>query len=230
MIRKLLRRFGYLASFDPQSYWQNRHVAHSDALTGVGHICLTNEQNKLDYQLKMREIISALATSVGDLKGKRILDAGCGIGVFSAALLAEGAHVFGVDFSPKAIDFARRVTPGGTFNVASLETLPFKDEFDCVICIDVLFHVVDSTKWENALSSLLSALKPDGVLLIQEEFGALDRAVHVRWRTQEDYAAKCDKLGAKICSSYSYRLPEEKVTKTILVISRARETFDETRC
>jgi SAM-dependent methyltransferase len=222
IVSKLVRYLTHSARFNPESYWQLRHEANLTALTGVGHINLTNEQNQTDYKVKVAEVLSALSSAVGDLRGKRILDAGCGIGIYSAALLARGAEVFGVDFTPKAINLARRENPGVTFSVASLDTLCFKENFDCVLCIDVLFHVVEDSKWESALTSLVAAVKPDGALLIQEFFGVDSNAPepHVRWRTQRHYQNRLGKLGATISTSHSYELPAAKVTKTILVVHK----------
>lgn len=45
---------------------------------------------------------------MGNLKGKRILDIGCGSGDTSLVLAAHGARVLGIDISPKAIESARR--------------------------------------------------------------------------------------------------------------------------
>lgn len=45
-----------------------------------------------------------------DLSGERILDAGCGTGVFSLALAARGAHVVGVDLSSELVAAARERT------------------------------------------------------------------------------------------------------------------------
>ena len=42
----------------------------------------------------------------GDLKGKVVLDAGCGDGWYSALMQEKGAIVHGTDFSGKAISFA----------------------------------------------------------------------------------------------------------------------------
>ena len=43
-----------------------------------------------------------------DVKGKRILDAGCGPGSYSEWLVNHGAEVIGVDVSPKMIEMAKR--------------------------------------------------------------------------------------------------------------------------
>jgi acyl transferase domain-containing protein/SAM-dependent methyltransferase/acyl carrier protein len=78
---------------------------------------------------------------IGDasLKGKRVLDVGCGRGG-TVALMAEtlGAKSVGVDLSPEAVAFCRRTHKHGTkFEVGDSENLPFKDKtFDVVTNIE----------------------------------------------------------------------------------------------
>jgi acyl transferase domain-containing protein/SAM-dependent methyltransferase/acyl carrier protein len=78
---------------------------------------------------------------IGDsnLKGKRVLDVGCGRGG-TVALLAEtlGAKAVGVDLSPEAIAFCRRTHKHGIkFEVGDSENLPFKNKaFDVVTNIE----------------------------------------------------------------------------------------------
>ncbi|HYV13585.1 MAG TPA: class I SAM-dependent methyltransferase [Pyrinomonadaceae bacterium] len=43
-----------------------------------------------------------------DVKGKRVLDAACGPGVYSEWLLSHGAEVVALDASPKMVELAKR--------------------------------------------------------------------------------------------------------------------------
>jgi uncharacterized protein YbaR (Trm112 family) len=82
----------------------------------------------------------------GQLKGKLVLDAGCGAGRFAEVVLADGAEVVAVDLS-SAIDAARRnisLNPRLHCVQASLYELPFRDgTFDYVYCIGVIQHTPD---------------------------------------------------------------------------------------
>src|SRR4051812_40310577 len=46
--------------------------------------------------------------ALGDVRGKHILELGCGDGGNAILLALRGAHVVGVDISPRAIEIARR--------------------------------------------------------------------------------------------------------------------------
>ena len=85
------------------------------------HPCLANA-----YAYYERPAMLRLA---GDVAGRRILDAGCGSGLLSAALRAEGAVVTGFDVSAAMVDLARRrLGDDADLHVADLSApLPFAD-------------------------------------------------------------------------------------------------------
>lgn len=79
---------------------------------------------------------------LGDLKGRTVLDVGCGRGAFARALAAEGAQMTGIDPYGAAVEEARAAVPEGHFQVAGAEALPFADRsFDAVVIVNALHHV-----------------------------------------------------------------------------------------
>ena len=97
--------------------------------------------------------------------GKRILDVGCGGGIFAEPLAAAGASVVGIDSSARSIDRAREhAAQAGLeidYRVASTETFESEERFDAVISIDMLEHVQDL---DAAIAACARALRPGGVL------------------------------------------------------------------
>lgn len=80
-----------------------------------------------------------------DLKGKRILDAGCGTGSLAVELALRGASVVAVDISPNLIDIARSRAPSfvGTSGVefhAGDFIDPEFGQFDYIVALDSLIH------------------------------------------------------------------------------------------
>jgi SAM-dependent methyltransferase len=57
---------------------------------------------------------------LGDVRGKRVLDAACGPGLYAAELLRRGAGVTGFDASPRMVEICRDRVPAGTFRVHDL--------------------------------------------------------------------------------------------------------------
>ncbi|MGI8954481.1 MAG: class I SAM-dependent methyltransferase, partial [Nocardioidaceae bacterium] len=52
---------------------------------------------------------------LGDLAGRRVLDAACGPGLYAAELTARDAEVVGFDQSPRMVALAQRQVPNGEF-------------------------------------------------------------------------------------------------------------------
>ncbi len=76
------------------------------------------------------------------LEGRRVLDVGCGLGMYTAAFLRETPHVFGVEIERERALEARERAAG--IVQTSGERLPFPDAtFDVVFSHEVLEHVTD---------------------------------------------------------------------------------------
>ena len=86
-----------------------------------------------------------------DLRGKRVLDAGCGTGALAMEAARRGAEVVAIDLSPTLVDLARERTQverdamlsssGGRIHFHSGDMLdPSHGEFDHVVCMDSIIH------------------------------------------------------------------------------------------
>jgi len=99
------------------------------------------------------------------LKGKLVLDAGCGSGRFSEIALKLGARLIAIDYS-SAVDAASQNLSSDNLLIAQgdLADLPLpSDSLDFVYCIGVLQH----TKWpEKIVAELLRCLKPGGEITL----------------------------------------------------------------
>ena len=98
-----------------------------------------------------------LAQLPQDLRGARVLDAGCGAGQMTAELAARGADVLAVDISPSLVDIARKRLPvdlAGRVTFASGDMLAAKlGRFDHVMAMDSLIYYNDADI-RNALETL----------------------------------------------------------------------------
>lgn len=101
-----------------------------------------------------------------DLRGNRILEAGCGAGRFTEIMLGAGAEVYAVDMSAAVDACLGNNGPHPRLHVvqADLFALPFEGGFfDKVFCYGVLQHTPDPKK---AFLALTRFVKPGGEIAV----------------------------------------------------------------
>jgi SAM-dependent methyltransferase len=113
-----------------------------------------------------RPAMLAMLDPLPDLRGRRVLDAGCGSGWYAARLATRGARVAGVDRSPRMLAHAR-ARLGGDAVLAAADLaggLPFASaSFDLALSALVLHYLRD---WGGALGELRRVLAPRGRLIL----------------------------------------------------------------
>jgi len=106
--------------------------------------------------------------------GKRVLDFGCGHGIFSIQPARAGATVIGVDISPRSLALARRraarerVNNRTQFCLGDCERLPFPDRsFDVVVSCGML----SCLNFRRGVAEVARVLRPDGHAIIIDTLG-----------------------------------------------------------
>lgn len=104
-----------------------------------------------------------------DLKGKTVLDAGCGEGRSSRAIIQPGARIIGVDISSSMLDFAREEEaqhPKGIQYIEAscdlLDTIESKS-IDIVTCY---MSLMDMPNIDQVMHQFSRVLKPNGEIFI----------------------------------------------------------------
>jgi SAM-dependent methyltransferase len=127
----------------------------------------------------------AIVALAGQVRGRRVLDAGCGAGAHAAELIARGAAVTGVDLSAGLLGIAReRLGPDVPLHRADLsEPLPLPaGGFDLVLCSLVMHYLAE---WEPTLREFHRVLAPGGRVVLSTHYPV---AV-MRLTEREDYLA-----------------------------------------
>ena len=119
-------------------------------------------------------LLPGIVEYLGDLRGKRVIEYGCGLGKLTVLLARSGAHVSAFDLSEQSVDVARRraqmtgVEDRITFQVSAGEQLPYDDgAFDIAFGKAVLHHL-DAVAGARELARVL---RPGGRAAFSEPLG-----------------------------------------------------------
>jgi len=96
------------------------------------------------------------------LENRRILDVGCGLGMYVEKFRRYSPNVYGVDIDPEKVEAALLRLPN--ISLAAAEDLPFKDRsFDVTLLHEVIEHVVDD---KRAISEAMRCTDVGGCVII----------------------------------------------------------------
>lgn len=146
--------------------------------------------------------VKLIREHLGDLRGKRILDVGCGKGRFARVFHEQEpeAELWGLDISEEML---RHVPSGIHTRAGSMTELPFDDGFfDGAYATESLEHAVEIDK---AVSEICRVVKPGGRIAIidknAEQWGRLETPEWEKWFTRKEL----ESLLRRRCRSVSSR-------------------------
>lgn len=158
-------------TYRPVEYW-NALSGHKMLLSEVGWPNWTEAYNKARYKLSLEQvshIIDELPTSP-----KNILEVGCGVGFWTRFLTQRfpDSSYQGVDISAAAVtnlkkQYSHLSNTSFTQGDVSSIVLP-ANNYDLVVCLEVLLHIVDDALWEQAIHTIANALSSTGYALLSD--------------------------------------------------------------
>jgi SAM-dependent methyltransferase len=172
----------------------------------------------------------AVLALLPDVRGLRVLDAGCGTGRYTAWLLDHGARVVGIDASPSMLRYARERTGGrAEMRLADLsQPLDFLSDaaFDLVLSALVIHYVEDS---DALFAEFHRVLRPEGLLVFStgHPFGDFLYFKSANYFATEAVGAYWHGFGGEPVYVPQYRQPlsatTEALWRTGFVIERLTE-------
>jgi ubiquinone/menaquinone biosynthesis C-methylase UbiE len=131
--------------------------------------------------------VQLIRRHLGDLRGRRVLDVGCGKGRFARAFKQQEpeAEIWGLDISEEMLRF---VPPDIPTRAGSMTDLPFEDAFfDGAYATESLEHAVEIAR---AVSEICRVVKPGGRIAIidknAEQWGRLETPEWEKWFTRKE--------------------------------------------
>lgn len=127
-----------------------------------------------------------------ELRGKCVLDLGCGYGWHCKYSAEKGAgRVLGIDLSRKMIEEAKRRNAGSRieYRVCGIEEYEYpKNTWDCVISNLALHYIGDL---EQVFQKVYRTLRPDGVFIFNMEHPVFTAGVGQDWIYDRDGKPQC---------------------------------------
>jgi len=100
------------------------------------------------------------------IKGKTVLDMGCGLGTTTRYLTDAGYACTGIDYDEQSIAYCQKTYPHCNYIQANAEELPFEDaHFDTIILRDALHHFYGEANFEKVKREILRVAKPQSVII-----------------------------------------------------------------
>lgn len=193
-------------TYEAQTFWETR-LRTQPNLIGVGHRRFSLKYNEGMYAVAAGNLKQALASAGINLPGKQVLDVGCGYGYFVKRFIEWGAdRVTGLDITDVSVRTLRESFPDHRFIQADISaaSVPVEGQFDIVSAINVIFHIVEDGKFNQALENLCTYVKPNGHLILVDAFynSPLINASHAHHRTIRHYEPGLTKHGFRAPQIY----------------------------
>ncbi|MCA9257192.1 MAG: class I SAM-dependent methyltransferase [Phycisphaerales bacterium] len=118
--------------------------------------------NKYDLERRLHTVFDVFFKGI-DLRGRRLLDAGCGTGWFSQAACLRGANVTALDIGPRLLARVHEKCDATTV-IGDVLNLDYPDDtFDVVVSSECIEH----TRYpQRAVRELIRVCKPGGLIAI----------------------------------------------------------------
>jgi len=148
-----------------EDFWDNEHISKM--------MLMAHLNPNWDVASRRNETIKATCDFIIkklNLKAnEKLLDLGCGPGLYSTKFHEHGLLVTGIDYSKRSLEYANKKAVLNNYNINYLYMdyldLNYEDEFDIVVIIYCDFGVLSNQLREKLLKKIYKSLKPNGYLV-----------------------------------------------------------------
>lgn len=182
------RRYAIGDDYDAARYWEDRFRRKGPSLASVGDEGMNEAEIGAAYASQAREIFGMLERAGGDLAASRVLEIGCGNGYYAELLRERGLTRYqGLDITDTFFPMLRQRFPGFEYVLGDITAGRVASEFDVVLMIDVIEHIVTEAKFRSALANVAAMVAQGGVLALAPVAPRGRRSLfYVRFWTEED--------------------------------------------
>lgn len=156
--------------YNPEKYWSERaRHSHGSCLSAVCVFGATNDENESAHRVQKSAICKVLKDL--DIKGKDVLEYGCGAGRWIPLFQQYGSTWHGVDISKDMLSMAKKAYKDVDLKKIIDNKIPYPDQsMDLVYSVTVLHHNPYSAQ-EKIMSEMIRVLRDGKYLLLLEDLG-----------------------------------------------------------
>jgi trans-aconitate methyltransferase len=154
-----------------KSVWQSRST--NKEITDLSELIKLNGWDSPTGEFSVDNwlaYVEHISSCVGIQTGDTIFEIGCGSGAFLYPLYQRGNQISGADYSEALVSIAKRLMPGGTFNVMEAIEIETDKKYDIVLSNGVFFYFPDLSYAREVLRKMLKiARRKVAVLEVNDE-------------------------------------------------------------
>lgn len=110
-------------------------------------------------------VFTVYKSIIGEVKGSRLLDLGCGTGNLLKHYSSKN-ETFGIDGSPEMIKIAKAKDKNTFYSVGDIKNLKINKKFNIITCaFDTINHLSALKDWEQLFKTVITNLSDDGVFI-----------------------------------------------------------------
>ena len=139
-----------------KDFWNNIYKVHITDAPWMSEACANNQLEFMEQYL-------------GDVKGKRFLDYGCGNGQVAYHFHKKGAKLVLADISDDLIEWLKQQYNNESITIiqaATPQDIPDDEGLYDIITANCLFHHIQPELWTSFLKGFAELMKPDALLII----------------------------------------------------------------
>jgi ubiquinone/menaquinone biosynthesis C-methylase UbiE len=208
--------------YDPEKYWSARaRTIKGSCFSAVCVFGATEDENNSAHRVQHSVLHRALKNL--DLKGKEVLEYGCGVGRWIPYFKRCGSIWHGIDISNDMLSMAKKVYKDVDLKKIIDNKIPYPDRsMDFVYSINVIHHNPYDAQ-DNIVSEMVRVLRKSGHLLLFEDLGEKGQ-FNMFPRDRKSWIKLVEKYGMTICwqGGVRYWILRDLVYKVIRQLSKMK--------
>lgn len=194
-IYSLFIKMGLFGVINYRKYWHNRYLSGGNSGSGSYGVLAKFKSDVINTFIEQNGISS-------------VIDFGCGDG--SQIKTIEKVKYLGIDVAPSSIDLCRGIFSGDKTKSFLLYNPKYfvNNQFikaDLVMCLDVLYHIIDEADFSKTLSDIFSCSRGFVVLYTNIEIHEAAENSHILYRDIMKYLTQFNEFKLQEVISQKYK-------------------------